>query len=109
MFVSWATGLSGEVVDRVFLYILVVTVFLLCLITFLMIYFVIKYQKRRNPQPADVHENIWLEIVWTVGAHPPCSDNVFLWIDWLQLPEACSGRSDEGEGDRPAVVLVIRI
>lgn len=65
MFVSWATGLSGEVVDRVFLYILVVTVFLLCLITFLMIYFVIKYQKRRNPQPADVHENIWLEIVWT--------------------------------------------
>ena len=65
MFISWATGLSGEVVDRVFLYILVVTVFLLCLITFLMIYFVIKYQKRRNPQPADVPENIWLEIVWT--------------------------------------------
>ena len=66
MFVSWATGLSGEVVDRVFLYILVVTVFLLCLITFLMVYFVIRYQKRRNPQPADVRENIWLEIVWTV-------------------------------------------
>jgi cytochrome c oxidase subunit 2 len=66
MFVSWATGLSGEVVDRVFLYILVVTVSLLCLITFLMIYFVIRYQKRRNPQPVDIHENIWLEIVWTI-------------------------------------------
>jgi len=66
MFVSWATGLSGEVVDRVFLYILVVTVSLLCLITFLMVYFVIRYQKRRNPQPVDVHENIWLEIVWTI-------------------------------------------
>ena len=66
MFVSWATGLSGEVVDRVFLYILVVTVFLLCLITFLMVYFVIRYQKRRNPQPVDVHENIWLEIIWTI-------------------------------------------
>src|SRR4030043_107562 len=66
MFVSWATGLSGEVVDRVFLYILVVTVFLLCLITFLMVYFVIRYQKRRNPQPVDVHENIWLEILWTI-------------------------------------------
>jgi cytochrome c oxidase subunit 2 len=65
MFVSWATGLSGEVVDRVFLYILVVTVFLLCLITFLMVYFVIRYQKRRNPHPVDIHENIWLEIVWT--------------------------------------------
>ena len=66
MFVSWATGLSGEVVDRVFLYILVVTVSLLCLITFLMVYFVIRYQKRRNPQPVDVHENIWLEIIWTI-------------------------------------------
>lgn len=66
MFVSWATGLSGEVVDRVFLYILIITVFLLCLITFLMVYFVIRYQKRRNPQPVDVHENIWLEIIWTI-------------------------------------------
>lgn len=65
MFVSWATGLSGEVVDQVFFYILAITVFLLCLITFLMVYFVIRYQKRRNPHPADVHENIWLEIVWT--------------------------------------------
>ena len=66
MFVSWATGLSGEVVDRVFLYILIITVFLLCLITFLMVYFVIRYQKRRNPQPVDIHENVWLEIVWTI-------------------------------------------
>ena len=29
MFVSWATGLSGEVVDQVFFYILAITVFLL--------------------------------------------------------------------------------
>ena len=66
MFVSWATGLSGEVVDRVFFYILAVTVFLLCLITFLMVYFVIRYRKERNPQPADIHENTWLEIIWIV-------------------------------------------
>jgi cytochrome c oxidase subunit 2 len=66
MFVSWATGLSGEVVDRVFFYILAVTVFLLCLITFLMVYFVIRYRKERSPQPADIHENTWLEIIWTV-------------------------------------------
>jgi cytochrome c oxidase subunit 2 len=70
------------------------------LITFLMIYFVIKYQKRRNPQPADVHENIWLEIVWTA---------VPTLLVLTMFPEACSGRSDEGEGDRSAVVLVIRI
>jgi cytochrome c oxidase subunit 2 len=66
MFVSWATGLSGEVVDQVFFYLLAITVFLLSLITFLMVYFVIRYRKRRNPQPSDIHENIWLEIIWTV-------------------------------------------
>jgi cytochrome c oxidase subunit 2 len=66
MFVSWATGLSGEVVDQVFFYILAITVFLLGLITFLMVYFIIRYQKKRNPQPSDIHENIWLEIIWTV-------------------------------------------
>jgi cytochrome c oxidase subunit 2 len=66
MFVSWATGLSGEVVDQVFFYILAITIFLLGLITFLMVYFVIRYQKKRNPQPSDIHENAWLEIIWTV-------------------------------------------
>jgi cytochrome c oxidase subunit 2 len=66
MFVSWATGLSGGVVDQVFFYILAITIFLFGLITFLMIYFVIRYRKKRNPQPADIHENIWLEIIWTV-------------------------------------------
>jgi len=66
MFISWATGLSGEVVDQVFFYILTITVFLLGLITFLMVYFVIRYRKKRNPQPADIHENTWLEIIWTV-------------------------------------------
>ena len=66
MSASWATGLSGEVVDQVFFYILAVTIFLFGLITFLMIYFVIRYRKKRNPQPVDIHENIWLEIIWTV-------------------------------------------
>lgn len=66
MFVSWATGLSGEVVDQVFFFILAITIFLFALITFLMVYFVIRYRKKRNPQPTDVHENIWLEIIWTV-------------------------------------------
>jgi cytochrome c oxidase subunit 2 len=66
MFVSWATGLSGEVVDQVFFYILAITIFLFGLITFLMVYFVIRYRKKRNPQPVDIRENVWLEIIWTV-------------------------------------------
>ncbi len=66
MFVSWATGLSGEVVDQVFFYILAITIFLFGLITFLMVYFVIRYRKKKNPQPADIRENLCLEIIWTV-------------------------------------------
>lgn len=66
MFISWATGLSGEVVDQIFFSILAVTVFLLGLITFLMVYFVIRYRKKRNPEAVDVDENVWLEITWTV-------------------------------------------
>ncbi len=66
MFVSWATGLSGKVVDQVFFYILAVSVFLLALITFLMVYFVIRFRKKRNPQATDIRENIWLEIIWTI-------------------------------------------
>ena len=66
MFVSWATGLSGEVVDQVFFYILAITIFLFGLITFLMVFFVIRYRKKKNPQPVDIRENIGLEIIWTV-------------------------------------------
>ena len=66
MFVSWATGLSGEVVDQVFFYILAITIFLFGLITFLMVYFVIRYHLKRSPQPAEIKENTWLEIIWTV-------------------------------------------
>ena len=66
MSISGATGLSGEVVNQVFFYILAITVFLLALITFLMVYFVIRYRRKRSPQPAEIKENTWLEIIWTV-------------------------------------------
>jgi len=61
-----ATGLSGRVVDNVFLYILVICVFLLGLITFLMVYFVIRYRREKHPQPADIEGSTWLEVTWTV-------------------------------------------
>jgi cytochrome c oxidase subunit II len=61
-----ATGLSGRVVDNVFLYILVICVFLLGLITFLMVYFVIRYRRQKHPIPADIEGSTWLEITWTV-------------------------------------------
>ncbi len=63
---SGATGLSGKVVDNVFLYILVICVFLLGLITFLMVYFIIRYRREKHPEPADIEGSAWLEIAWTV-------------------------------------------
>ena len=61
-----ATGLSGRVVNHVFLFIFVICVSLLALITFLMVYFVIRYRREKHPQPVDIEGSTWLEIVWTV-------------------------------------------
>jgi len=59
-------NLSGRIVENVFLYIAAISTFLLVLITFLMIFFVIRYHRKRNPQPEDIKGNTWLEIVWTI-------------------------------------------
>jgi cytochrome c oxidase subunit 2 len=66
MIFSGATGISGRVVDNVFLYILLICVLLLTLITFLMVYFVIRYRREKHPQAADIEGSTWLEIAWTV-------------------------------------------
>ena len=66
MIFSGATGLSGRVVDNVFLYILTICVILLALITFLMVYFVIHYRREKHPHPVDIEGSKWLEITWTV-------------------------------------------
>lgn len=66
MIFSGSTGLSGRVVDNVFLYILAICVFLLALITFLMVYFVIRYRREKHPRPAQIEGSTWLEITWTV-------------------------------------------
>lgn len=66
MIFSGSTGLSGRVVDNVFLYILFICVFLLGLITFLMVYFVIRYRREKHPKPVDIEGSTWLEVTWTV-------------------------------------------
>ena len=60
-----ASSAAGRV-DAVFLYILVVCVAVLVFITAALIYFVIKYNRKRHPKGEDIHEKTWLEIVWTV-------------------------------------------
>ncbi len=66
MIFSGATGISGRVVDNVFLYIVTACVILLALITFLMIYFVVHYRRVKHPKPVDIEGSLWLEITWTV-------------------------------------------
>jgi cytochrome c oxidase subunit 2 len=63
--ISGSMSISGRVVENVFIYIGVISVSLLMLITFLIIYFLIRYRRKKNPHPADIRGNMWLEIVWT--------------------------------------------
>jgi cytochrome c oxidase subunit 2 len=54
-----------EGVDLSFAIILGISVFFLVAITAVMIWFVIKYNRKRNPKPENIHENQKLEIIWT--------------------------------------------
>lgn len=53
-------------VDQVFWYILGVSVVLLFGITAVMVYFVIRFRRSKNPVPSDIRDNYKLEIIWTV-------------------------------------------
>jgi cytochrome c oxidase subunit II len=52
--------------DDTFFFILGISVTLLAVNTAVMIYFVIRYSRKRHPVPVDVKENLPLEIIWTV-------------------------------------------
>ncbi len=69
-----------ESVDTTFAFIVAVSVFFLVLITGLMIYFVIKYNRKRNPKATNIHGNIPLEITWTVI--PTILVLIMFWFGW---------------------------
>lgn len=56
----------AEQVDTTFFIIACISVVFLLLIAATMIYFVIRYNKKRNPKPANIEGNTKLEILWTV-------------------------------------------
>jgi cytochrome c oxidase subunit 2 len=64
-FVPSASNVAGRV-DAVFLVILAISVAVLVLITSLMVFFVVKYNRKRHPKGVDIEGNAWLEIVWTI-------------------------------------------
>jgi len=65
MFSSGFSDVSGRV-DTVFWYITALTVAFLVFITVLMVYFVVKYSRKRNPHATDIEGHAGLEITWTV-------------------------------------------
>jgi len=56
----------AEQVDTTFFIIAGISLFFLVLIAASMIYFVVKYNKKRNPKPSNIEGNTKLEILWTV-------------------------------------------
>ena len=64
MFTNASNFVQG--VDLSFAIILGASVFFLVAITAVMIWFVIKYNRKRHPKPENIHENQKLEIIWTV-------------------------------------------
>ncbi len=59
------TTLTGGASDF-FIYIVSVCAATLVLVTFLIIFFVIKYNRKNNPHPKDIRGNLALEVTWTV-------------------------------------------
>ncbi|MBF0202833.1 MAG: cytochrome c oxidase subunit II [Desulfamplus sp.] len=67
-------------VDAAFLYIIGTSLLLLTLITIVMIWFVVKYRRSKNPVPADIRGNWKLEVVWTVI--PTFIALSMFWVGW---------------------------
>lgn len=57
---------AAREVDQAFLIILGFSVFILIVVTVAMLWFLWRYNYKRNPVAADIRGNIWAEIVWTV-------------------------------------------
>lgn len=53
-------------VDNVMLFIVGISVFMLVLVTSLMIFFLIRYRRKKNPDAENIEGNLTLEIIWTV-------------------------------------------
>lgn len=60
-----ASSIAGTV-DFVFFYIVGISVVFLVAITFLMVYFIIKYHRSKNIPPANIEGHTLLEVTWTV-------------------------------------------
>jgi cytochrome c oxidase subunit 2 len=70
---------SGSV-DSIFFFIMAVCITLLVGVTGVMLYFVVRYSRKRNLHPEDIADNLVLEIFWTVV--PTLLVLVIFWVGW---------------------------
>jgi cytochrome c oxidase subunit 2 len=62
----WGPSNTAGKVESAFLFIVAASVILLCIVTFFMILFLVKYNSKRHPQGEEVKESMALEITWTI-------------------------------------------
>ena len=74
---------AAQKVDDVFFFILALCVAFLIFITFLMVYFVIRYSRKRHPKGKDIEGHAGLEIAWTVI--PLLLFLVMFWYGWTNF------------------------
>jgi cytochrome c oxidase subunit 2 len=68
------------VVNHAFVIIVSICVFFLLLITVLMVVFVIKYSRKKNKKPKNIHGNVPLELTWTLI--PTLIVIYMFWLGW---------------------------
>lgn len=78
--------------DTTFFFIVAVSVFFLLVITGSMIFFVIKYNKKRHPKAKNIHGNIPLEITWTLI--PTILSLVMFWMGWKGYQQLADAPAD---------------
>ena len=78
--------------DTTFFFIVAVSVFFLIVITVSMIYFVIKYSRKRNPRAKNIHGNIPLEVTWTVI--PTILVLIMFWMGWAGYKQLANAPDD---------------
>jgi cytochrome c oxidase subunit 2 len=62
----WGPSNTAGRVDSAFLFVVVCCVILLAIVTACMVWFLVRYNRKRHPRPEHVKENMLLEIAWTV-------------------------------------------
>jgi len=78
--------------DNTFFFIVAVSVFFLVLITGCMIYFVIRFSRKRNPKAKNIHGNIPLEVTWTLI--PTILVLIMFWMGWKGYKKLADAPAD---------------